>query len=198
MSTPKPDRQPDRRPDRRETILNAVIELLASRGLEGVTHRAVDEVARLPQGSSTYYFPKKAALLQAAATQLATLLEEECDELQVGFAERVATQGMEAAVNYVAEEVIAYAEDSRQLFLARIELTLAAARRDDLAGVGEQLTAAARRPIAFFLRLISDGRADVAIDTCAGLVDGIALMHATGQGPKPTAEQIAAVVRSIL
>ncbi|WP_193366944.1 TetR/AcrR family transcriptional regulator [Pelagibius marinus] len=190
MSTPKPDR--------RETILNAVVELLATRGLEGVTHRAVDEAAGLPQGSSTYYFPKKAGLLSAAAQHLATVLEKDCDELQVGFAERAAKQGMDAAVSYVAEEVIAYAEDSRHLFLARMELTLAAARRDDLKGVGEQLTAAARRPIEFFLRLISEGKDDVAIDTCAGLVDGIALMHATGQGPKPTTDQIAAVVRSIL
>jgi hypothetical protein len=88
------------------------------------------------------------------------------------------------------------------LFLARIELTMAAARRADLAGVGEQLTAAARRPIAFFLKLIADGgaeaRADVPIETCAGLIDGIGLMHATGQGPKPTTDQVAAVFRSIL
>jgi hypothetical protein len=60
------------------------------------------------------------------------------------------------------------------------------------------LTAAARRPIEFFLKLISDGRADVPIETCAGLIDGITLMYATGQGPKPTTDQIAAVFRSIL
>ena len=47
---------------RREVILNGVMELLVTRGLEGVTHRAVDEIAGLPQGSSTYYFPKKATL----------------------------------------------------------------------------------------------------------------------------------------
>lgn len=190
MSTPKPDR--------REVLLNAVIGLLATRGLEGVTHRAVDEAAGLPQGSSTYYFPKKTALLSAAARHLSALLEKDCEALQVGFAETAAKQGMEAAIDYVAEEVVAYADDARDLFLARIELTLAAARRDDLAGIGEQLTAAARRPIAFFLRLIAKGRNDVPIETCAGLIDGIGLMHATGQGPKPTSEQIAAVVRSVL
>jgi DNA-binding transcriptional regulator YbjK len=190
------------KPDRRETILNAVIALLATRGLEGVTHRAVDEAAGLPQGSSTYYFPKKADLLKAAAGYLAALLEKDCDALQVGFAETAAQQGMDAAVRYVADEVVAYADDQRHLFLARIELTMAAARRADLAGVGEQLTAAARRPIAFFLKLIADGgaeaRADVPIETCAGLIDGIGLMHATGQGPKPTTDQVAAVFRSIL
>jgi len=183
---------------RREIILNGVIELLAIRGLEGVTHRAVDEIAGLPQGSTTYYFPKKASLLVGASEHLVTLLEKECDALQVGFAERAAKQGMDAAVAYVAEELVTYAEDARHLFLARMELTLASTRREELAGVGERLTTAARRPIAFFLRLISDRKDDVPIETCAGLIDGITLMHATGQGPKPTTDQVAAVFRAML
>lgn len=183
---------------RRETILNAVIELLGIRGLEGVTHRAVDELAGLPAGSCSYYFPKKAALLVAASQQLAALLEKDCEDLQVGFAERVAREGMGAAVDYVAQELVTYADNSRNLFLARMELTMASARREDLADVGAQLTAAARRPIEFFLQLISDGKPDVPIETCAGLIDGITLMYATGQGPKPTTDQVAAVFRSIL
>jgi DNA-binding transcriptional regulator YbjK len=186
------------KPARREGILNGAIELLATRGLEGLTHRAVDEVAGLPQGSTSYYFPRKTLLLAAASQHLAALLEKDCDELQVGFADKAAKDGLDAAVDYVAQELVTYTDNSRHLFLARIELTLAAARRDDLADVGARLTAAARRPIAFFLKLISHGRADVPIETCAGLIDGITLMHATGQGPKPTTDQVAAVFRSIL
>jgi len=184
--------------ERRENILAGVIELLALRGMEGVTHRAVDEASGLPQGSTTYYYPKKVALLIAAAEHLARLLEKNCDELQVGFAQRAATQGMDSAVAYVARELVTYADDAKHLFLARMELTLASARREDLAGVGAQLTAAARRPIEFFLRLISEGKSDVPIETCAGLIDGITLMYATGQGPKPTTKQVAAVFRAIL
>jgi TetR/AcrR family transcriptional regulator, regulator of biofilm formation and stress response len=184
--------------ERRQKILNGVIELLALRGMEGVTHRAVDEASGLPQGSTTYYYPKKTALLVAASQQLAELLQKDCDELQVGFAQRAATHGLDSAVAYVARELVSYADDAKQLFLARVELTMASARRDDLAGVGEQLTRAARRPIEFFLRLISEGRPDVPIETCAGLIDGITLMYATGQGPKPTTEQVAAVFRAIL
>ena len=184
--------------ERRETILNGVIELLALRGMEGVTHRAVDEASGLPQGSTTYYYPKKTALLVAASQHLAALLAKDCDELQVGFAERTAAQGLDSAVAYVARELVSYADDAKHLFLARVELTMASARRDDLAGIGEQLTAAARRPIEFFLRLISEGKTDVPIETCAGLIDGISLMYATGQGPKPTTAQVAAVFRAIL
>lgn len=184
--------------DRKEAILNGVIELLATQGMEGVTHRAVDEIAALPQGSTTYYFPRKTSLLVAASQHLAGLLEKECDELQVGFAEKTAKQGLDAAVAYVGEELVAYADGARHLFLARVALTLASARREDLAGVGEQLTLAARRPIEFFVRLISNGRTDVPIETCAGLIDGITLMYATGQTPKPTTDQVSAVLRAIL
>ena len=186
------------KPARRDLILDGTIALLATRGLGGVTHRAVDDAAKLPLGSTTYYFPKKAALIVAASEHLARLLEKDCDALQVGFAEKAAKHGMDAAAQYVAEELVSYADGSRHLFLARMELTLAAARRDDLADVGRELTAAARRPIAFFLRLISAGRTDVPIETCAGLIDGITLMYATGQGPKPTTDQVAAVFRALL
>ena len=183
---------------RRDAILAAAVELLATAGVEGLTHRAVDAAAGLPQGSTTYYFAKKSALLLGAAAHLEALLAKECDALQVGFAQRAAERGIGSAVDYVAEELAAYAEESRNLFLARIELTLAATRRADLAGVDARLSAASRRPIEFFLRLISDGRRDVPIETCAGLIDGITLMRATGQGPKPTTAQVAAVFRAIL
>ncbi len=184
--------------DRRSIILDAVISLLASHGLEGVTHRRVDEVAGLPQGSTTYYFPKKTGLLLAGADHLAALLGKDCDELQLGFADIVAQQGMDAAIAYVGEELVSYAESARSLFLARVELTMASARREDLAGVGDELAVASRRPIAFFLTLMDRGRTDMSIETCAALIDGITLMYVTGQGPKPTSDQIREVFRAIM
>ncbi|MEO0915282.1 MAG: TetR family transcriptional regulator, partial [Pseudomonadota bacterium] len=81
------------KPDRRAIILDTVITLLATRGLEGVTHRGIDEAAGLPQGSSSYYFPKKAPLLVAASEHLAALLEKDCEDLQVSFAKIAATDG---------------------------------------------------------------------------------------------------------
>lgn len=104
-------------------ILDAVITLLAERGLDGVTHRAVDEVAKIPQGSTSYYYRRKPDLLNAACEYLAELLEKDCDELQVGFSERAASEGVDAAVEYVAEELADYTDGARHLFLARLELT---------------------------------------------------------------------------
>ncbi len=184
--------------DRKTAILDSVITLLATHGMEGVTHRRVDEAAGLPQGSTTYYFPKKTALVLAAAEHLAALLGKDCDELQLQFAQIVAEHGMDAALDHVGAELVSYAESARHLFLARIELTLASARRDDLAGVGDQLAAASRRPIAFFLRLMAQERGGIPIETCAALIDGITLMYVTGQGPKPTLAQVRAVFHAML
>jgi DNA-binding transcriptional regulator YbjK len=59
--------------DRRTRIADAVITVLAERGSRGLTHRAVDEVAGLPTGSTSYYFRSRAELLAAAVPRLADL-----------------------------------------------------------------------------------------------------------------------------
>jgi len=185
-------------PDRKILILDTTLAVIAGAGLDGLTHRAVDAAAGLPAGSTSYHFPKKAALLAATADRLEALLGKDCDDLQVGFSERVAAQGMDAAIDYVGVELVAYADRERDLFLARMELTLAAARRPELEGAGERLTAAAQRPIAFFLDLMAGRRADAPVEVCAGLIDGITLRYVTGQGPRPTAEQVRAVFAALL
>jgi DNA-binding transcriptional regulator YbjK len=123
-----------------------VIGLLADRGLAGVTHRAADAAAGLPQGSSSYYFPRKSALLRAAASHLAAERERDCDDLQIAFAGAAARRGLEAAIGDAARGLVASAGRGRRLLLARIELTLTAARDDALADLGDALAAGARRP----------------------------------------------------
>ena len=182
---------------RRSAMLDAVITLIAEHGLAGVTHRATDSAAGLPQGSSNYYFPKKSDLLRAAADHLAHELEKDCDGLQIGFAETAATRGVDAAIDYFARGLIETTDQTRHLLLARIELTMAAARRDELADVGDLLSAAARRPIEFFISLVFRGKSAFPLATCVALIDGISLMYAIGQGPQPTTEQVTAVLRSL-
>ena len=50
---------------KRERVLDAAIEVLGTRGLRGLTHRAVDEVAGIPQGSTSNYFRTRESLLEA-------------------------------------------------------------------------------------------------------------------------------------
>ncbi|AQA21890.1 bacterial regulatory, tetR family protein [Rhodococcus sp. MTM3W5.2] len=55
---------------KRERVLDAAIEVLGTRGLRGLTHRAADEVARIPQGSTSNYFRTRESLLEAVMLRL--------------------------------------------------------------------------------------------------------------------------------
>ncbi|MEU1469091.1 TetR family transcriptional regulator [Streptomyces sp. NPDC005761] len=52
-------------------IADAALALLAERGMRGLTHRAVDERAGLPQGSTSNYARTRQSLLEAAVRRLA-------------------------------------------------------------------------------------------------------------------------------
>ncbi|MFD3538137.1 TetR/AcrR family transcriptional regulator [Streptomyces sp. NPDC058662] len=82
MSTPPrtPPRTPPGGPaaqpppaDRRTLIADTAIALVASSGLRGLTHRAVDGAAALPAGSTSYYFRTRTALIGACYQRLAEL-----------------------------------------------------------------------------------------------------------------------------
>jgi DNA-binding transcriptional regulator YbjK len=55
---------------RREQVLDAAIQVLGTGGLRGLTHRAVDEVAGLPAGSTSNYFRSREALISGIVARL--------------------------------------------------------------------------------------------------------------------------------
>ncbi|MFG2599082.1 TetR/AcrR family transcriptional regulator [Streptomyces sp. NPDC048462] len=56
---------------RADLITDAALGLLAERGMRGLTHRAVDERAGLPQGSTSNYARTRQSLLEATVRRLA-------------------------------------------------------------------------------------------------------------------------------
>ncbi|MFJ4901949.1 TetR/AcrR family transcriptional regulator [Streptomyces sp. NPDC088727] len=56
---------------RADLITDAALDLLAERGMRGLTHRAVDERAGLPQGSTSNYARTRQSLLEATVRRLA-------------------------------------------------------------------------------------------------------------------------------
>ncbi|CCH28870.1 TetR family transcriptional regulator [Actinosynnema sp. NPDC047251] len=63
--------------DRVTLIADTAIDLVATRGMRGLTHRAVDAEAGLPPGSTSAYYRTRKALIEAVVARLAALDLEE-------------------------------------------------------------------------------------------------------------------------
>ena len=106
-------------PDPNDTILDAVIAILASRGVAGLAHAAVDEAVDLPPGTTQGHYHTQRELIDAAANRMVFL-----DALELnGF--RASAAGIAAVVER------RFSVQGRKHFLARLELTLYAARNAD-------------------------------------------------------------------
>lgn len=113
---------------RAELIADAALKLLAERGMRGLTHRAVDETAGLPQGSTSNYARTRQALLEAAVRRQA---EREAavltpDEMPVPDG------GTQDLVDALALALHRYLTRHRELLASRYELALEATRRPEL------------------------------------------------------------------
>lgn len=132
MPTPPAELSP-----RRRALLDAALRVLADQGLRGLTHRAVDRQADLPEGSCSAYLRTRKALLEALAEYVAARLAADVDEL----AEELA--GLPDAQDDLGPHVAATARlflgwlDQRELLLAQQELTIEATREPELAAVLE-------------------------------------------------------------
>ena len=115
-------------------IGDAAIRILAERGARGLTHRAVDQAARLPAGTTSNYARTRAALVELALERMTEL--ERAD-----IAPRMAS-GVPATLDAFADlaaEIIHHSiTAARTRMLARYELALEATRRPELRAVYDQ------------------------------------------------------------
>ena len=56
--------------DRRTQVADAALDVIAAAGMKGLTHRAVDEAADAPTGTTSNYHRTRAALVAAAVDRL--------------------------------------------------------------------------------------------------------------------------------
>ncbi|MGX7827199.1 TetR/AcrR family transcriptional regulator [Actinokineospora sp. 24-640] len=111
---------------RRDEVTDAAIATLAREGLRGLTHRAVDRAAGLPEGSCSYYFRTRQALLEAAVARMAEL---DLIDLVPAALPRM---DVDTLAGVVADRVEAATTTHRDRMLARYELSLEATRRPEL------------------------------------------------------------------
>ncbi|MCP9623160.1 TetR family transcriptional regulator C-terminal domain-containing protein [Nocardia otitidiscaviarum] len=112
--------------DRRTRLADAAIETLAGAGMRGLTHRAVDQAAGLPEGSCSNCFRTRQALLEAAVDRLA---ERDCAELAASIPP---VADIEGVTRVLADVVERWLTVDRGRMLARFELSLESTRRPEL------------------------------------------------------------------
>lgn len=121
---------------RPDLIGDTAIALLAERGLRGLTHRAVDEAAGLPPGSTSNHARTRSALLETAFARLCRLEAEVFeDAANPGGVLALRQLTPEIAADLVATQLHDTLTLRREQVLARFELALEATRRPELRAI---------------------------------------------------------------
>jgi DNA-binding transcriptional regulator YbjK len=181
--------------DRREHLADAVIATLARDGMRGLTHRAVDHVAGVPDGSTSYYFRTRQALLRAAVERLAELDAADLLDRLVP----PASADLDEVAGALARLVEQWVTTGRDRMLARYELALEANRRPDL---HEVFVAEGARLRALAEAMLSVAGASDAARQAPLLVaslDGLVFDHLAGAGALDlTRDELRAAMAALL
>ena len=121
--------------DRRDRLRDAATEVLAEAGGRGLTHRAVDTAADVPEGTAKNYFPTRDALLRGVAERC--LEHYRAVAAAAGPAPSDRAQ-LAALLRALLENV---AGPGRPRLLAYVELQAEAARRPWLAELLDPISA---------------------------------------------------------
>ncbi|WP_020391792.1 TetR/AcrR family transcriptional regulator [Kribbella catacumbae] len=175
--------------DRRAAIADAAIHLVATRGLRGLTHRAVDEEAGLPPGSTSYYLRTRGALLTACVNRM---LEQ---DLARGSAEPPADLELE---ELLAGMVLHLVRDRPDDLIARYELSLEASRQPELRDAIVQGGRRLREGLAELLAGSGIPEADTIAWPVAAMMDGLLYDRVAGAGTALSAEAWESAVREAL
>ena len=120
--------------DRRAVILEATLRVIARRGADGATHRAVAAEAGVPLASTTYHFASKDALVHEA-------LELAIDRSIAAVRRESAAPGP-ADAEQLASRLLSLAgaicDDDQAPLAAQYELVLEAGRRPELRPLAER------------------------------------------------------------
>jgi DNA-binding transcriptional regulator YbjK len=171
-------------PQRRDRIAAAAIAVVAERGIEGLTHRAVALEADVPLGSTTYHFAHLDDLLAVALERAAS---ENIAELRAWGETILAEHDVATAVS---ELIVRSLGPDRALWMVGFELYVAALRRPALRHLSIEWDAAFVEILAHHVDQVT---ARAVVPTINGLIIQTLLAD-----PPPTRSDIEATVRRIV
>ena len=176
---------------RARQIGDAAIAVLADRGARGLTHRAVDQAAGLPPGTTSNYARTRAALLTLTLTRIAELDAADSPPGLSGLPGPALADALARMLHRMITD-----QETRRRVLARFELAFEATRRPELRAAYDDMGRAFRIEAARLLA--AAGSADPEQDAWALIawLEGTAFYALAGAGA--TALPSAAVLRAQL
>ncbi|GAA3518991.1 TetR/AcrR family transcriptional regulator [Actinocatenispora rupis] len=171
-------------PGRRDRLVEATIAVIAERGLDGLTHRAVASAAGVPLGSTTYHLGSRDELLATALRAAAEAYNRRLREFLDGLP---ADADLAAAL---ADMITHDVGPHRDRTIVEYELYLAALRRP-------ALRPAATAWMSDITALIARRTDPVTARAVTAAIDGL-LLESLVADPTPTRADLLPVLRRIL
>lgn len=178
-------------------IADTAIAILAERGTRGLTHRAVDEAAALPPGSTSNHARTRAALLELALSRLVERQEAAFSAALAAVAPGERGKAADLAA-LVARAMHTAMTEQRETTIARYELAMEANRRPELHKVYDELGRRYREPVTALLTAagspdpVRQGRQLVAY------AEGLLFDAVVGAGGTPSLDDLRAAFGELL
>ncbi|WP_327589337.1 TetR family transcriptional regulator C-terminal domain-containing protein [Nonomuraea sp. NBC_00507] len=177
---------------RSETVADTAITLLAERGMRGLTHRAVDEAAGLPPGSTSNLARTRAALLELTLSRLTEL------ELRA-LAPAYRSEALELSdLSAVMGEALHIQLQDRRRTLARYELALEATRRPELREIYDAAGRRFRDPAVALLAAVGSRDPVRHARQLVAFGEGLMFDAIAGAGAMPTLDELIEAMRDLL
>ena len=155
---------------RRDRIAKAAVAVVAERGLEGLTHRAVAKAAAVPLGSTTYHFSDREEMLEAAMSEAAAETRRKIEAWAAAIGEG------EDLVEALADLLVRETSDGREMNVVAYELYLAALKRPALRPAAARWSANLRLAIERFADSLTAA-------SLAAAAEGILVISLASGGP---------------
>ncbi|MFF4605134.1 TetR/AcrR family transcriptional regulator [Streptomyces sp. NPDC001339] len=167
-------------------ITTATEKVIAERGIEGLTHRAVAEQAGVPLGATTYHFATKDDLIQAA-------LQRSVDRYAAYLADWVAQRPEltpEQLIVLLTDALMGSFGPQRDIQVVEFELYLAALRRPTLRPIADRFIELSVNALLPYVDPLTARAAAVA-------TNGLTLRGLAGTTP-PTRAEVEDILRRVL
>jgi DNA-binding transcriptional regulator YbjK len=176
---------------RRTRLADAAITTLAREGSRGLTHRAVDRAAGVPEGSTSYYFRTRLDLLRAIVRRMS--------ELDVASIPASAHTSAEEFAEDFTAAVHGLLTAGRDRQVARYELTLEGTRRPELRQALRANAAPVHDRLTEQLAALAVPEPGIRAQDLLALLEGLLFSHLTAaDGAPPPGDTVRRQARRVL